>query len=502
MTANAALPLTDLDTVDRLGDDLRAAGYDADGVPRLLGPSANRALARGEFPPALRATRERTPLGVLVRLFLLGRSESAADVAAALPRTGLERALAAGVLERVDGDDVRAGLDVRPHADDTAEYLVVSDLDSDTRPGPVRTDHVLGIGQASITLARQVIREPVDRALDLGTGCGIQALHLGPHARRIVATDVNLRALALAAATARLNGQRWDLREGSLFEPVSDETFDLIVSNPPFVIGTGEAAFTYRDSGMVGDSVCAALVAGTRDRLNPGGTAQFLANWMVRDDGDWRGRVGDWVQRAGCEAWVVQRELADPAEYVGLWLADSGEAGSAAATATAERWLDWFAAERVTGIGMGSITLRRSDSADPAITLDELTGPGDELSGPEVAAFLARRAWVLARSDRELLATRLSLAPDAILEHRSVAGHEGWLPVLRMLQRAGGPGATLQLDEWGEALLAGCTGLAPLALQIELLAAVHGLDEDALAAAVLPSVRVAATRGLLHPVAD
>ncbi len=501
MTANAALPLTDLETVDRLGDDLRSAGYDAEGVPTLLGPSANRALARGEFPPALRATRERTPLGVLVRLFLLGRTESAADVAAALPRTGLERALQAQVLERVDGDTVRAGLDVRPHADDTAEYLVVSDLDSDTRPGPVRTDHVLGIGQASITLARQVIREPVERALDLGTGCGIQALHLGPHAGSIVATDVNRRALALAAATARLNGQRWDLRDGSLFDPIADETFDLIVSNPPFVIGTGEAAFTYRDSGMVGDSVCAALVAGTRQRLNPGGTAQYLANWIVRDDADWRTRVGDWVSGSGCEAWVVQRELADPAEYVGLWLADSGEAGSEQAAATAERWLDWFAAENVTGIGMGSIALRRTDTADPAVTLDELTAAGDELTGPEVAAFLARRSWVLQRSDRDLLATPLSLAADAILEHRAVAGHEGWTTVLRMLARDSGPGATLQLDEWGEALLGGCTGLAPLSLQIELLAAVHGLNEDALAAAVLPSVRVAITRGLLHPVA-
>ena len=46
-------------------------------------------------------------------------------------------------------------------------------------------------------------------------------------------------ALALAAATARLNGMSWDLRPGSLFEPVAGERFDLIVSNPPFVVGSG-----------------------------------------------------------------------------------------------------------------------------------------------------------------------------------------------------------------------------------------------------------------------
>ncbi|NED63788.1 methyltransferase, partial [Streptomyces sp. SID10244] len=75
----------------------------------------------------------------------------------------------------------------------------------------------------SVSLARAVIRTPVRRALDIGTGCGIQALHLGTHCDEIVATDTNERALALAGATARLNGMRWELRSGSLFEPVAGE---------------------------------------------------------------------------------------------------------------------------------------------------------------------------------------------------------------------------------------------------------------------------------------
>jgi hypothetical protein len=55
MTA-AALPLADPDDVDRLGDDLRAAGYDADGVPDLLGAGAHNALGRGHRWPALHVT--------------------------------------------------------------------------------------------------------------------------------------------------------------------------------------------------------------------------------------------------------------------------------------------------------------------------------------------------------------------------------------------------------------------------------------------------------------
>ena len=55
------------------------------------------------------------------------------------------------------------------------------------------------------------------------------------------------------------------------------------------------------------------------------------------------------------------------------------------------------------------------------------------------------------------------------------------------------------MDEWGRALLAGCTGVLPLGALVDLLAAAHGLDPQALAAAVLPAVRVAISRGLLHP---
>lgn len=495
-------PLSDPDVVDRLGADLRSGGFDAVGVPELLGPAAHRALGRGEPAAALRATRDGSPLATLVRLFLLGATVDEAAAGRALPATGLPAALAQGLLER-DGSEVRAALDVRPHAADESEYLLVSDLDSDVRPGPVRPDHVLGLGSASITLARAIVREPVGSALDLGTGCGIQALHLAGHAGAVTGTDVNPRALALAAATARLNGQRWDLRDGSLFDPVAGRRFDLIVSNPPFVVGDGRARFTYRDSGLPGDGVGRAIVEGARAHLSEGGTAQLLANWLVVGDADWRDRVGRWVATSGCDAWVVQREVADPAEYVGLWLADAGEDGRsggdrAAAGALAADWLDWFAAHRVRGIGMGLITLRHNGSTAPSVTLDEITG--EEITGAEVAAFLANRSWVEATDDARLLATRFELAPQVLLEQRALPGHDGWTTVFRMVTRPGGPGATLQLDEWSQALLAGCTGAVPLQILIELLASAHGVPAGALAAAVVPSVRVAVMRGLLHPV--
>lgn len=492
------VPLTDLGAVDALGADLRAAGYDATAVPALLGEPVHRALGRGNYAAALWTTRGREdPLAVLTRLFLLGSSEPAGPVAEAFPHLGVDAAVAAGVLT-VDGGGLRAAVDVRPHADQDTDYLVVSDLDADVRGGPVRRDHVLGVGAASISLARAVIRDPVDRALDLGTGCGIQALHASTHASSVVATDTNPRALVFAAATARLAGRAWDLREGSLFEPIAGEQFDLVISNPPFVVGPGTRDYLYRDSGVAADGLCEAIVRDAPAHLTPGGTAQLLANWVIREGTDWRDRLGEWLAGSGCDAWIVQREAADPVEYVELWLADAGERAPDRARAAAT-WLDYLAAERVEAIGMGLISLHRTDADDPLVTLDELPEAGAPLTGPEVGAFLAAQRWVRGRSDADLLATRLVLAPGAVLEQRALAGHEGWDTVLRLLRRPGGPGAVLQLDEWGQALLGGCTGAIPLGLQIELLGAAHQVDPAALAGAVLPSVRVGVLRGLLQP---
>lgn len=485
--------------VDAIGADLREAGYTTDGVAALLGEEANAALGRGVWWPVLRATRaapaDRHRLAVLVRLFLLGADEPHEQVQAALPSTPLATLAANGVLE-MSGGAARAALDIRPHSDGVREFYVVSDQDAALRSGPLRRDHVLGIGGASMSLARAVVRRPVGRALDLGTGCGIQALHLDAHCAEIVATDTNDRALALAAATARINGMAWNLRSGSLFEPVARERFDLIVSNPPFVVGSGARDYIYRDSGLAGDTLCQSIIEQVPDHLAPGGTAHIMANWIVRDD-DWRDRVRGWLAGTGLHAWVVQRELADPVSYVSLWLADAGETPEQAAQRGGQ-WLDWFAEQGITGIGMGMISLRVPRGGEaPEQILEEITGADELVTGSEVEAFFARRAYLRGTGDDELLAARLSTAP-VFLEEQFLPGPDGWQSLGAAVRRPGGPGAVIGVDEVLRALMAGCRGEVPLGTLIELLAAHHGVDAEALAQAALPEVREAIGRGILY----
>src|SRR5882757_5392721 len=69
-------------------------------------------------------------------------------------------AVAEGLL-REDGGNLRADLDVRAYGDYQRSWWVVSDQDSDLRGAPVRPDHVLGVGHASLSLARATARRPV-----------------------------------------------------------------------------------------------------------------------------------------------------------------------------------------------------------------------------------------------------------------------------------------------------------------------------------------------------
>ena len=68
-------------------------------------------------------------------------------------------------------------VDVRPYGEPDTDWYVVSDIGA-----PATPDHVLGLGGASLTLARITPRRDVGRAMDLGCGAGSQVLHAARHA--------------------------------------------------------------------------------------------------------------------------------------------------------------------------------------------------------------------------------------------------------------------------------------------------------------------------------
>jgi methylase of polypeptide subunit release factors len=469
-----------------LRDALAGASYTFDAVGDLLGTTGQLALARNETTPALRRTTDGSPLATLVRLFLLQTEVDRVHADRALP--GLVDALVAGGMLVASGGEVRALLDCRPYADDDHDWWVVSDLTPglDGQVIRVATDHVLGVSSASTSLAQLTLREPVARALDLGTGCGVQALHLSGHADEVVATDVNPRALAVTAFNAALNDVRVEIRDGSLWEPVADDRFDLVTTNPPFVISPATAErLVYRDSGLPGDQVVEAIVRGAPAHLTDGGWCQVLANWAIATDRPWDDRLAAWLD-PGCDALVVQREVLDPASYVELWLRDAGRHGQPGYLEAYDAWLGWFGTQGIEGIGFGWINLRRGGSAR------ELLDWPHAIEQPIAATI---RDWGRGVRLEVGLDDRLATRADVQQETVGAPGAED--PEVIVLRQQTGLRRARRVDTVEAALTGACDGDLTVGQILDALAQLLERDPDELRTAYLPVVRELVAEGFL-----
>lgn len=530
--ASRLTPVVDLELIARLRADLVAARFTVDGVADRLGPMALAALRREQPLPSLLATDPSSSsvqelragsahstgagaagsahstggggaggdaCGTLIRLFALGQPVSRAAFAEALPTLGVAGASALRIVAAI-GDSVQATCDLSPYGDDTHDWWVASDLAELATRAPLEPNHVLGVGGASTTLASWTIRRDVDRALDLGTGCGVQALHLGGHASSIVATDLSVRALEFARFNAALAGLTLDLRHGDLLEPVAGERFSLVVSNPPFVITprTGDVPlYEYRDGGRSGDVLVRSLVRQIADVLEPGGVAQFLGNWEVPRGRTWRDVWGDWLEDVPLDAWVVQREWQTPAEYAELWARDGGTLpGSSAHNQMYAAWLRDFASRDVGSIGFGVVTLQRpASSRRPWRSLDEATGPVAGAMGPVILAGLSARTWLAEHSDDDVLDTAWSCAPDVTEERHGRPGAED--PAVILIRQGGGLRRVVRASTLLAAYLGVADGELTAATALDAIATVLDLDPGEVRAELVPQLRDLVADGLL-----
>ena len=488
------------DLAARLRDALTAADYTYDAVADLIGTTAQAALGRNETVPGLRATTGGSPIETLTRIWLLQATVPAEAAEAALPGL-VDDLCAAGILER-SLSEVAARIDLRPYGTDGqrngGNLWVASDLTPGLDGGPqkVGPDHVLGISPAATSLAELTLRTPVAKALDLGTGCGVQSLHLAEHVRHVVATDVNRRALWLTELNAGLNDlfngpSTLDVREGSFFEPVRGELFDLVVTNPPFVISpaTGQR-LVYRDSGIPGDRVVEDIVRTIPEHLNPGGTGQVLANWAITDQ-PWEERLTSWMA-PGCDAWVVQREVLDLPSYVELWLKDAGLHGAPDYATRYDTWLSWFEETGIEAVGFGWITLRNSGAATPDLRLEDWRWEVEQPLGPEIGDHFARVAALRELDDAALLASRPVLAADVVQETYGPAGAAD--PSQIVLRRQRGMRRAEQVDTVAAALAGAADGDLTLG---QLFAALGELLGDLDVAERLEQVRGLVRDGFL-----
>lgn len=538
----------DLQLITALREDLAEAGFSNEGVAEVLGAEPVAALDRDQLVAGqlriqqlLREDslpRQQYACAVLTGLWLVSADVTGDQLTRALPRTGahgLQQLNLADVLATGtdDGGRVIPRADLRPYQVETrtgeADLWISSDLAAHQLAGALPHDHVLGVGGASLTLASATHRRTVKTALDLGTGCGIQLVHLLDHAEHVVGTDISERALEFArfnlllnAPALRLNPkaleERVELLHGSLLEPVAGRSFDLVVSNPPFVITPRSAEdedqrYIYRDGGREGDSLMAELIAGLPEVLNPGGTAQMLGNWEIQvynsaasggdqpdqadaqqsgadqpstDETDaWEDRPRSWVQQAGLHAWVIQRDRQSPAQYAEIWLRDAAEERDQ--QQYQQRYAEYlrdFASRQVGGVGFGLLWLQKPETPDAALwqRFEEITGNVQQPLGP-VIGRTAERALAAQHSDEQILEQPLTVAEDVTEERYQRFGAEH--PEVIIARQGSGFRRARPVSSAAAGFLGAADGEFSAAQLIPAVCSLTGTEEDALAAEVL-----------------
>ena len=351
------------------------------------------------------------PFSVLARLFVLGDPVDAAS------RGGGARAVSAG----------QPGRNRTPQAATTRAFgrtsgscrTVTTTSPPTWRRSSESADWVAGIHSPSITLAKLAVRRPVDAALDLGTGCGIQALLAAKHSTRVVATDLNKRALDFARFNAALNGiDVIDFRSGDLFEPVERRALRPARRQPAV------RDLARRDLHLPRQRPAArrALPHDRPDRPRTSRRGRLCAHpgqlgLPVRNDTSApRSRSGIGSATAATHGCCTTRPKIRVTHAAG-WLRPLARTSPAEYEAALDRWLDYLRRYRIEAIGYGAVVLRRRSAASNWVRLDDI--PIDRLepaSEHTLRVFEAEDYLAALPAERALLDERFELVEAHRLE--------------------------------------------------------------------------------------
>jgi methylase of polypeptide subunit release factors len=473
--------LDQCDDLTPLRQALEAVGYSQ----QALSDTAKR-QSRTEpldMEVILRRTVAPTPFNTLTHLFFLGQTVSVEAARAALAPMQVEPLVAVGLLQPAE-TGIRATAMIFPYEG----LFVAYDFPTDITRSPLPEDYVLGVGGASITLDHLTVRRQGETVLDLGTGSGVHALLAAQHANQVIATDLNPRALNFAGLNARLNGRTTiTLRQGSLYEPVAEDQFDLIVANPPFVISP-ESRYIYRDSDLPGDTISEHVVRGAPARLRHGGYGVVLCNWYHQQDQTWSERPRHWVEACGCDVWILCFNSEEPLTYAASWLRASEGENPQHYGQLLDEWLAYYQHMGIAYVNSGAVIFRKRTGRNWIRTDEVPSGRGVGSCSAQIQRIFAAQDLLESLTHKDqLLDQRLVLPPEHRLEHVLKAEDGDWSVKEAVLKQEQGLEFTGQVDRLVATVLAGCDGRHALREMIADVAQGLGVD---FAVVAPPSLRV------------
>jgi hypothetical protein len=458
----------------RARDALVGAGYSEEGLRDALGIVDILDVRPIDRPAALRRTRAEAPLLTLVRLLFLGAPVEERAARGALAPMTLEAWLDAGLLALHAGE-VTPLVKVVPYR----SFLVASDMPARIQSG-APDDFVLGVSKSSVLLGHTMIPRAAGQTLDLGAGCGILAFLASSHSDQVTATDKNPRAVAFTRFNAEINGIRNVASEaGDLFEPVAGRRFDLLISNPPYVIAPA-VRYLFSDSGVRGDEFCRRLVGLAPSFLEEGGYCQVMANWGSAAGQSWQDPLAGWFEGSGCDVLVWGAETQDASGYAMNWIQQTEADYLPRLSELYDTWMSYYEREGIEAVTYGLIAMRRAPGRRNWVRFIKVPKGASAPSGEHILRrFQAQDFLESAGGDEQLLDQRFRLAADVRLEQHYAPRGGGLAAVATRLHLARDPAYySMDVDTMVAALVMGYREERPLRDVFEEMSRAMGVDLD------------------------
>jgi len=334
-----------------VGTCLRESGYTPEALKQLLSVTSPDDVGLLNHAAALeRIADDSTPVAALARLFFLEAPEPLHTVVAALTRRRCTDLIELGLLQRR-----QSRVQARVRIDPVGEQYVLSDrrfgrIDRGALHLPAG-DPVYPPSTDSLLL-RDAIAAPHARTLlDVCTGSGIQALQRAAVADQLVATDINVRAAAMATLNAALNGiQHCTVHTGDLYRPIRRDRFDLIIANPPFVASPHQRGPSYHAGGRRGDRVLRRVIAGWARHLTDGGRAFAVSHVALDAHHDLEFVAREWFRNFPGRALVLSLETGTPVDLAAAQSLFALDRGLRSYAAEVHRWVRYLRRSRITQV--------------------------------------------------------------------------------------------------------------------------------------------------------
>jgi predicted RNA methylase len=468
---------------------LKQSGYSEPNLRKTLGNAELPSRQLRNHARLLDRTSAQTEMNALIRWFWIGLSQERTQVASSISMQLLSLLTDSGLV-------VAQGEYLKP----TAMLLPVDDFfvaaDHPSAMERQDSDLVLWPNPTSKFLSRFAVRRHSRATLDLGTGSGILALVASRFSDTVVATDLNKRAIGFAEFNAGLNDiENIETASGDCFSPVTGRKFDLILSNPPFFI-TPQADYLFCDNTMELDGLCRRLIKEAPVHLNEDGYMQMLCEWAQIKGQPWEERVAEWLQKTGCDGWVMKGLTQDPEEYAQHRIRETS-ADTSRDAQNYSAYMSYYRQREVEAIHDGLIVLRRREGPN-FVRIEEVPPtPTGNLSDLILSTFAAHDLVRNHSTDEKLLLIHPTLAPHARLEQRCIPASGHWKTESLVLRLTSGFPFHMDVQPLVADFLVSCDGSRTAQEVIEELAKKANVELDRVTRECLNMIRNLIERGFM-----